>query len=361
LAGGGAKDRFRQPKTLLSSRLSAELLLPGGLMKLFRFLPVPAVLAAVALIAVIPASSASAAVACQPVTNVAVILDDSGSMSGTDPGLQRVNGIKLLLNKSANGKLTMSALEFGSDAKQIFAPGLIGLQRAQMAAALDAAVMADDGSTNYNDAFELRKVQNAPANRILFLTDGGHNAGLFANNHLGGPPVDVIGFGTSTIGEDGTRLADIAASTGGTYYPQVDNSNLPAVMNAIDAKWNCLAPPVEFKDTFTKVGEVKTRSLSVSRTTSAADIVVSWAAPTTAIDVTKISIVSGGRTVAISKRKKATKLKIKRVAGTTFLSLNVKRIKRGKMKIKLRAKALAAPGLPTQVTTQVTKTIRKKK
>jgi hypothetical protein len=300
-------------------------------------------------------SSASAAVAC-PYNNIAVILDDSGSMAGFDPNRLRTQAIKILLNKPANQRKTMSALEFGSDAAAIFPPGPIASQRGIMSAALDQAIQANNGATDYNDAFALRKTQNPNANRIIFLTDGGHNIGAFANGHQGGPPVDVVGFGSSIVGADGARLQQIANETKGTYFPGTDANNLQSIINKIDSVQNCGALPVEWLDTILNLNDRKSHSTNIAGSTRAVDIVVSWGNANDSFDITNIRVTSKGRTVGIAKRrkKKARKLKVKRVGGTTFQTLRITRVKRGKLKFKLKPKKLGTPGVPVQVTTQLT-------
>ena len=136
-------------------------------------------------------------------------------------------GAKLLLEKPNNQKKTFSALQFGgsflgggADATSVFAPAIVGQQKGAMEAALDAQIDANDGATNYNAAFALRKTQNPNANRIIFMTDGGHNIGDYDNaSHQGGPPVDVVGFSPGLVAADQARLQQIANETKGTYHP----------------------------------------------------------------------------------------------------------------------------------------------
>ena len=86
---------------------------------------IAAAVAAAALAAgAIQIGSATAAT-CQPRNNVEVILDDSGSMAGFDFDKLRVAGTKLLLDKAANQKKTFGAVQFGSDATTVFAPGVV--------------------------------------------------------------------------------------------------------------------------------------------------------------------------------------------------------------------------------------------
>lgn len=59
-------------------------------------------------------ATAASAKKCVAATNIEAIIDDSGSMSATDPSANRAAAIKLLIAKSGNAKKTLGALEFGS-------------------------------------------------------------------------------------------------------------------------------------------------------------------------------------------------------------------------------------------------------
>jgi hypothetical protein len=325
---------------------------------------VAAAVAATTLTGVAVSQLGSAAAAtCTPRTNVEVILDDSGSMAGFDFAKLRVAGTKLLLEKPANQQKRFGAVQFGTDASTVFAPGVVAPGLAAMEAALDAQIDADDGATNYNAAFDKARADNANADARIFLTDGGHNVGPYLEGHKPGSRVDVIGFGSSTAGEDGQRLARIASETGGVYYPQTDSSTLQAVMNKIDAAYNCQSTPVEFTDQFTAANQTKRHTVPVGSRTRSIETVLTWTGATNVFDVV-VQIVRGKRVVAKSdlaetarrKRRRATKLRITRKRGATFLALKITRVKKGKLRLRLRAKQLSAP---TSLVTQVTKSTRR--
>lgn len=312
---------------------------------------IAAALAATAIAAALSQAGAATAATCVPRTNVEVILDDSGSMSALDSGKLRLAGTKLLLRKPSNAQKTFGAVQFGSDASTVFAPAVVAPALAGMESALDAQINADDGTTNYNAAFDKAKADNANANARMFLTDGGHNEGPYAEGHRGGPRTDVIGFGSSTAGDDGLRLARIASETGGTYHPETDASSLQATMNEIDAAYNCLPVPKTFSDLFISLG-TKSHSLNVTGKTKSFDTVLSWSDPANEFDLVSATIVRKGRTVAVSrKRRKPAKLRITRTKGATFVAIKISRVKKGKLKLKLRANRLTQPStLVTQIT-----------
>lgn len=306
-----------------------------------------------ALISVLtPASGgAQGTPGCKQASNIEAIVDDSASMTFTDAGSNRVQALKLLIQKQSNAGKTLGAVEFGDTVDTLFKPEAIGPNRAAMLASL-AQIQADNGSTDYNAAFDQANADNPNAQARIFLTDGGHNVGDYANGHLGGgrPRTFVIGFGTSTQGDDGARLQKIADDTGGKYFPQTDASNLVSVMNQIDAAINCLGAPVEFDHRFTKPGQVENESLRLARTTRSVQIVASYPAGTKlAVKVVELK----GRKVVAAKRRhrKLRKLHVTRTRGDTFLSLQVRGVRPGlTMKLTIKALKLGQPTLSQLLT-----------
>jgi hypothetical protein len=53
------------------------------------------------------------------------------------------------------------------------------------------------------------------------------------------------------------------------------------------------------------------------------------------------------------------KLRVTRRTGATFMTVRVKRLVKGKLRFKLRATRLAAPGATVDLTTQVSRTRRR--
>ena len=83
---------------------------------------------------------------------------------------------------------------------------------------------------------------------------------------------------------------------------------------------------------------------------------LSWTGPANLFDIISARIVRGGRTVAQSKRRKRTRLKITRTRGSTFVAIKIARVKKGKLKFRIRAQKLLAP---ESVTTQITQSKRR--
>lgn len=305
------------------------------------------------------------AATCVPATNIEAIIDDSVSMSWTDSNINRAEALKILISKSGNAKKTLGAVEFGSGdstpaATTVFAPAAIGANATTMSAALTTNLLADHGATDYNAAFTQAGVDNPGANARIFLTDGAHNKGDYANGHQGGPPTYVIGLGIGdsvTGGTDAARLQQIANETGGTYYPNVTTDNVNATMNKIDAALNCQAIAATFTDIFSAVGQSKSRATRISARTRSIDLVLSWTSPLDAFTIGSIKLRTSRGTIASISRKH---LKIKRSAGKTFLNVHVSGLKRGKLRFKLRATTLgSATGSGVTLTTQATQNRRR--
>jgi hypothetical protein len=296
------------------------------------------------------------AAGCTPASNIEAIIDDSGSMSFTDSQTLRVRAMELLIDKPGNAKKTLGAVEFGSDADSLFTPRLIGGNAASMKSILNAKVMADNGTTNYNAAFALAKSENPNANARIFLTDGGHNAGAYQEGHRGGPPTYVIGLmiGAASTSTDAARLQQIADETGGRYYPQLDNSTLQATVNEIDALLNCQSVPMKVQDNLVRPNQSVSHSVQLANTTKAVEITSTWNQATSLVRVYKIWVTRGkhvvGKSVSVTVKTPVRKLKITRTTGSTYQVIRVTNLPRGKLHFKLKATKL---GGPTKVVTQI--------
>jgi hypothetical protein len=331
-----------------------------------------AVAALAGALALAPAATAPAAVApalaaaaCSPVTNIEAIVDDSGSMSITDPNRLRISALDLLIDTPGNEKITLGAVEFGGQfgtfpgqppaADVVFPPQLIGGNAAAMRQALDQKIHADNGGTDYNAAFNTAQAGNPAAKARIFLTDGGHDIGTYNNTHRGGPPTYVIGFGSATSGPDGQRLQQIASDTGGKYFSQTDASNLQAVMNEIGTTLTCQSPPVRFSDAFKRVGQSKPHAVALASSARSAQLTLTWTNPADKFTLSHVRIVNRGRTVAVA-RARHLKLTVRR--GATFLVVKVTGLTRGSLRFTVRPTTLGSNASKVSLTTQVTQSRR---
>jgi hypothetical protein len=299
--------------------------------------------------------------ACVKATNIEAIIDDSGSMAGTDPSTLRVKGLKLLINTLSPGTF-LGAVEFGGSffsastpsADTVFKPEAVGPNAATMAAALDAKIMADNGGTDYNAAFAQSDADNPNAQARIFLTDGGHNVGTYNNGHLTHKvPTYVIGFSPGVADSEAQqRLKTIAADTGGQFYPLSDSSQLQSVMNNIGAALTCLTPPTTFTDQL-KQGASKTHSVPIGASTKSLQIALTWSSPLDKFTISNLKIVSHGRTIAQAARRKVRKLAVKTTTSPTFTVLKVSGLTKGKLSFKVRATAIGSGQPQVTLTTQV--------
>jgi von Willebrand factor type A domain-containing protein len=338
----GGSDRMRASKSVLG-------LVLGGL-----------------AVAAVAAPGAHAAAACTKVTNVEAIVDDSGSMDLTDPTRLRVQAMDLLINALDPGA-QLGAVEFGSSlfgtdpaADVVFPVEPVGANAAAMKAALDAKIQGDAGSTDYNAAFATGRAADPAAQARIFLTDGGHNAGDYANGHLNPTPPQtptyVIGFGSGlSQPEDQQRLQKIADDTGGKYFPLADNSALQAVMNEIETTLTCQSPPKTFKDNLAQ-GKTKVHNVRLTKKAKSAQIALSWPNALDAFKITGVRIVRGGKVVA--RAAKVRKLKVKVHKGSTFAVVKVTHLVKGKLRFAVKATKIGSGAPKVTLTTQVSQTRR---
>jgi hypothetical protein len=326
---------------------------------------VAALVSALALAPGAPADpTALAAASCVPVSNIEAIIDDSGSMALTDSGKLRVAALNLLIDTPGNEQITLGAVEFGGAflagqqaADTVFPPEAIGSNAAAMKAALKAKINADNGTTDYNAAFTQAQTDNANAKARIFLTDGGHDVGDYANGHRGGPPTYVIGFSGATFGDSGTRLRQIASETGGRAFLQTDDTNLQAVMNEIGTTLTCQSPPKQFRDAFARVGQARAHSVSLASKARTAQLTLSWSSPLDRFTIGGLRIVKRGRVIAVASR--ARHLRVTTRKGDTFLVLKVGNLTRGTLQFRVRATRIGSGAPRVNLTTQVTQSRRR--
>jgi hypothetical protein len=305
-------------------------------------------------------SPRATAAACARATNIEAIVDDSGSMAGTDPNTLRVKGLKLLINTLSASTL-LGAVEFGGSfdpstpsADTVFKPEAVGPNATAMGNALDSKIKADNGVTDYNAAFAQSDADNPNAVARIFLTDGGHNVGDYNNGHLTHRvPTEVVSFSAGIAGSDQARLQGIANDTGGHYYPQVDSSKLQAVMNNIGAVLTCQTPPQTFNDKLA-LGKSKTHAVTIGANTKSLQIALTWASPLDQFTISRLRLISHGKTIAVASRK-IRRLKVKRTRSATFTVLKVSRLSKGKLRFRVKATKVGSGQPKVTLTTQVSR------
>ncbi len=172
--------------------------------------------------------------------DVEAIVDVSGSMSGTDPAFLRKDAVSLLADLSGTAD-SLGAVGFDNDYQPIFDLTRTSTQTiVNQLKALARSRIVNRGGTNYNigmdKAWEALTAPGVDPNRpklVIFLSDGGHNAGTYENGHLRFAvpglfngvtqrnwPVCVVQLGPPSAfqAEDVARLKRIASETGGRYF-----------------------------------------------------------------------------------------------------------------------------------------------
>lgn len=318
------------------------------------------VLAAVAALAIVPAGGAGASPtatssACTEAKNVEAIIDDSGSMSSEDPGKFRTQLLSAFANIGINNGTLFGGIEFGSSVNNLFGPAKIPAGNVAMQNSF-IQVDANNGGTNFDLAFSGANGHNGTADARIFLTDG---LAAAPNSHKSPPTKTyVVGLGDIVTDPQAQQvLAQIAADTGGPPPFLVnDASQVQPVAAAITAGVNCKALPLTFTKLFTKQGQLVTYSFKSKSKT--ADILISWDNATASIDPLGFLVAAGkGKAASVSSlatmaKKKKAKVKVKKKKGTTFVTVKLKKLKKGK-KIRFKVKAKKLPSGPTTVTTQI--------
>ncbi len=162
--------------------------------------------------------------------DLALVLDSSGSMADNDPqGLRRSESKKLVDTLLVNDRA--SVVDF--DGSSRLAQALTS-DKAALKAAIDT--IDDSGSTNIGagirTGIDSLGAQGDPARVIVLLTDGDGSYSIDLTTEAKSKSITIytIGLG-SAVNE--TLLRDIAAGTGGQYFPVANASQLAAAFDEI--------------------------------------------------------------------------------------------------------------------------------
>jgi hypothetical protein len=311
-----------------------------------------------ATVALLVAAAQAGAAPCVPKTNLEAIVDDSGSMFWNDPNDLRVAALQLLMDTQGNEKRTLGAVEFGSEAAPLFGPGPIGANAGAYKLALTPALVEDGGGTDYNEAFAAAAAHNPNANARIFLTDGEHTDDVYANGHVGGPPVYVIGLSAIEGSPYDLLLQRIASETGGLYRRAADAGALQAAMFDVNSAIACQTPPKQFNDAFSKLGQSEAHTVKVPSRIKTAQFALTWANAQDRFTITGLRVIRKGKLVARTARVKVRRLKVSRRQGATFTTVRVSGLVPGKLRFVVKPTRLASPGTEVNLTTQVTRRAR---
>jgi hypothetical protein len=302
-------------------------------------------------------SSAAASASCKPAKNIEAIIDDSGSMSGSDPSKFRTSLLGAFASINSNNGRLFGGIEFGSTANNLFGPGTIpGINPAMQNSFLQ--VDADNGGTSYQAAWAGATAHNGTADARIFLTDG------FPADDPN-PPAPyvktyVIGLGQdfATDSAAQTLLSQIASLTGGPApYFVANAAAVQPVAASIAAQVSCNAAPVTFTKTFDKQGQKATYTFAPLGDSS--DILISWDSPTVVFDPVNFRIEgalvgTNNRATTSAKKKLKVKIKSKVTTGATFATVGLEKLKKAKKALKKKAKRKGKKVKKTELKFQVT-------
>ena len=289
------------------------------------------------------------------VSDLAAIVDLSGSMGGNDPSNRRRDAVNLLIDLAGQGDRLVGT-GFDQDFREIF-PRTTIAGNATKSALKSAArkKIGDFGGTNYNVAFAnaftaLAADPLSPEipKSAIFLTDGAvsdyDNSHLrFAFNGTGTPwPICVVQLGTGFQASDTARLKRIAKETGGTYAKAPNNAKLESLYFQCRGRSSGATTLLKKTSTF-RIGQTRAYSRKISKGQRSATFFVSWGA-----GKYKVKLVQpGGKVITRSVGKT-----VRFVSGKTSALFQVQKPKTGLWRV--RVTRLKTGGTTDQATTTVT-------
>lgn len=289
-------------------------------------------------------------------SDLAAIVDISGSMSGADPTFRRKDAVQLLVDLSDQGDRIVGT-GFDDEFTEIFPRTTIAGQATKnQLKRLARQRIVNDGGTDYDvglgAAFSALSADplnpNTPKTAI-FLTDGAHN-GTYQNAHLRfafngtGPswPICVVQLGRSFSATDKARLKRIARETGGLYRATPTNTELENLYFQCRGRTSGATTLLRRTATY-KVGQTRTYARRIKKKQRRATFFVSWGVGRYRLQ----AIQPGGKVYRRSIGKR-----VRLVRGKTFAFFQVQNPKAGLWR--LRVTRLKTGGRTDKATTTVT-------
>ena len=291
------------------------------------------------------------------VSDLAAIVDLSGSMAGNDPTNRRLDAVNLLIDLAGQGD-RLEATGFDDALRPIFPRTTIAGNATKVALKKAAKkAIGNFGGTDYNpglaDAFNALAAD--PLNptvpkSAIFLTDGA-NGGTYDNSHLrfafngtGTPwPICVVQLGKSGFSAaDTARLKRIARETGGTFAKAPTNAELQNLYFACRGRSSGATTLLNRTDVY-RIGQTHVYSKKVTKGQKAATFFASWG-----VGKYRVQIVQpGGRVFSRSVGKL-----VRFVSGKTSSFFQVQKPKAGLWRV--RVTRLKTGGVTDKATTTIT-------
>jgi len=290
-------------------------------------------------------------------TDLAAIVDISGSMSGTDPSFRRKDAVQLLIDLADQGDRLVGT-GFDDAFTEIFPRTTIaGTATKNQLKSLARKRIVNDGGTDYNvgigaafDALAADPLNPNTPKAAIFLTDGA-NGSTYNNVHLrfafNGTgrawPICVVRLGRSGFSaEDVARLRRIASETGGAYSATPTNNELENLYFQCRGRTSGATTVLKKTATF-KVGQTRTFSRKIKKNQRKATFFVSFGQGKYRLR----AIQPGGKVYS-----KTTGKKVRLVRGKTFSFIEVLQPKAGLWRVAVQR--LPTGGTLDKATTTVT-------
>ena len=271
-------------------------------------------------------------------TDLAAIVDISGSMSGNDGSFRRKDAVQLLIDLANQGDRVVGT-GFDSDFQEIFPRTTIAGNASKNALKrLARTRIVNRGGTNYNigigsayAALSAEPLNPTVPKAAIFLTDGANN-GTYDNSHLrfafNGTgtswPICVVQLGSGFAAADTARLKRIARETGGAYSSTPNNQQLENLYFQCRGKTSGATTLLKKTNVF-RVGQSRTYSRKVKKNQRTATFFVSWG-----VGKYRVQLVQPG-----GKVFKRTAGKVRFVSGKTSSFFQVRAPKAGLWRLKV--------------------------
>lgn len=290
------------------------------------------------------------------VSDLAAIVDISGSMSGSDPTFRRKDAVQLLVDLAGQGDRVVGT-GFDDAFTEIFPrTAIAGAASKNALKRLARQKIINDGGTDYTvglgsafDALAADPINAQVPKAAIFLTDGANN-GTYQNTHLrfafNGTgrswPICVVQLGSGFQASDVARLKRIARETGGAYSATPDNAELENLYFQCRGKTTGATTLLRNTSVFT-IGHQRTFSRRIKRNQRKATFFVSWGVGRYRLQ----AIQPGGRVF-----QRTIGRNVRLVRGRTFSFIEILKPKAGLWR--LRVTRLATGGVTDRATTTVT-------
>jgi len=195
-----------------------------------------------------PAIPARTTAGCDPIRDVELVVDDSGSLGSSDHFELRRAAIEQLLSKPRDAPVRFGAIEIGRTAAEIFAPLAVestglgeGAELATLRGLIAERIRNDAGATDFAAGLLAAVRHNPRAGAIVLVTDATEPAPATPLAVPDGRPVYVLELRGPKPGARPAEpaLVELARATRGGYFAAVDPVSLPAALGAVEAGLRC--------------------------------------------------------------------------------------------------------------------------